>query len=73
MTPWPGLSTRQHQGELLPGVHEPLISTSLFDTVQTCLAKKSWIELVLAQIQLADELKRVERERKRLDRVDSMY
>jgi len=137
----------KHKGELLPGVHEPLVSTSLFDTVQTYLAKnsgrsktlkpqpereyllkglircghcglpmwaqtynsgnryyreyrgsrgvgycvdrssslpchvpdgqmgriiesillpKSWMNLVLAQIQLADEVKRVERERKRV-------
>ncbi len=138
----------KHKGELLPGVHEPLITTSLFDTVQTCLSKnsgrsrtlnprpereyllkglircahcgltmwaqtygngnryyrehrgsrgagycvdrsgsvpchipdgqmgriiesiilpKSWIELVLAQIELADESKRVEQERKRVE------
>ena len=31
----------KHKGELLPGVHEPLLSTSLFDAVQTCLAKNS--------------------------------
>ena len=138
----------KHRCVLLPGIHEPLISTSLFDTVQTCLTKnsgrsrtlnprpereyllkglircghcglpmwaqtynngnryyrehrgsrgagycvdrsrslpchvpdgqmgriiesillpKSYMDLVLAQIQLADEVKRVERERKRVE------
>ena len=31
----------KHKGQLLPGVHEPLISTSVFDTVQSCLTKNS--------------------------------
>ena len=35
--------------------------------IESLILPKSWIELVLAQIQLADELKRVERERKRVE------
>ncbi len=31
----------KHKGQLLPGVHEPLISNSVFDTVQSCLTKNS--------------------------------
>ncbi len=31
----------KHKGEMLPGVHEPLVTTSLFDTVQACMAKNS--------------------------------
>ena len=35
--------------------------------IESILLPKTWLELVLAQIQLADELKRVEQERKRVE------
>ena len=40
--------------------------------IESLILPKSWIELVLAQIQLADELKRVERERKRVEERTSL-